>query len=319
MNDENESIKHHSIVFRETGDLVEINALGKIYYKGRCGSVVKRFGNRLNLTELETCVAQLSCIASCVAIWDDTSRKLHLCVSPDENEEKNELIESVKLQFGKLPSFYHPDRIHVIDQLKLTDHGKLDKKFLETLCFDEAESDKILEIPVDAKFECIWKNFLKICDGGFVTSGGTSISALQISTELSECTDGTDFPELIGMLLKDFTYHQCLEYVKREFNQRHSKQQSTSRVQIHMNYSKLENTNESGEKINDTFDNHKSSLSHKKRRKIYAWQKCRGRSNKFFENILNNSVNANLKLEIYKSYNLKKCIDASPTLFQYSE
>ncbi|EFN63853.1 Acyl-CoA synthetase family member 4 [Camponotus floridanus] len=90
-------------IFRNTGDIVSTDDQGRIFYKGRRNNIIKRFGNKVNLQELQKVATELNFVRICATFWDAKSHKLYLCVSTTEPKEefpKTELYATVGSHFG---------------------------------------------------------------------------------------------------------------------------------------------------------------------------------------------------------------------------
>ncbi|XP_012264555.2 beta-alanine-activating enzyme isoform X2 [Athalia rosae] len=310
-------------VFRKSGDIVTVDGNSKLFYKGRCNRTVKRYGNRINLTKLETHLLQLNCVETCLAIWDEKNHKLYLCISTMNHKEMSNAITSdlecekeIEKQLSKLPAPYQPDKIKYFENFQLTVNGKICTKSMMEIfkntdesCLTSRHSTSMHTQIVCEQLEQVWKNHLTITDSGFLESGGTSITALQISTELATRLN-MEFPELIGLLLKNETLNGCTNYVKNKFQS--SRQKDDNEDYIHSCSSQTQSHISKRIKFNfvapDSIITAVGCL----------WQKCRGQIFGIVEkNILSRNL-IGLKLSIEYTHDLKKCVDASPTVFNQS-
>ncbi|XP_066603699.1 beta-alanine-activating enzyme isoform X2 [Prorops nasuta] len=276
------------------GDLVQV-VKGKIFYRGRKGMIIKRFGNKLNLQKLEDIVSQLDHIKQCHSIWDKCNHKLHLIITTVKDfDDISEMRKNILDHLKQLPSIYQPDKIHFINNIKLTRNGKVCGKFLEQLCEEE---ESAINKDAEKCFRNLWEEFLIRSSKGFLELGGTSLNALQISSTVSEMLNLT-FPELIGMMLRNSTFEECSNYVINQIKKKDY-------------YCKEESIR---------FDNGNSYNSLLKEAKFsHPWQKCRGKSIGSRKNKKNETYGKISNIAICHSYDLKKCVDASPTLFESSE
>ncbi|XP_035733568.1 beta-alanine-activating enzyme-like [Vespa mandarinia] len=298
-------------VFRNTGDIVHIDNNGRMFYKGRQNDIIKRYGNKLNLLRLNETIKKLNFVRNCYSWWDPMRHKLHLCIHPITNgiaicELKKDVISHLE----KLPDIYKPDKIHFIKNIELTENGKISIKFLEKICTeDRIVISSNLRDTIEENFESVWNNYLNLKTDGFIKLGGTSIMALQISTEICELLN-TQFPNLIGMLLKDATFEECLTYLKNilSFNTRNEIDVSTNYTSIH--------TYVTMDKIfsNDTYKINEEN--------ICLWQRCKGRRYthlSFNERTLKSDKKTITNIRIKNTFDLLKCVDASPTIFCYNK
>ncbi|XP_012223300.1 beta-alanine-activating enzyme [Linepithema humile] len=304
----NESEKDLSApIFRDTGDIVSIDDQGRIFHRGRQNNIVKRFGNKINLRKLEKVVTELNYVQNCAAIWDAESHKLYICLCTTKTEEFPKLQNDIMSHLKILPAIYKPDKIIILEHFNLTTSGKICLASLRKIC-RESKTENINPKDVDNIFENLWNQHIKSKDAGFLVSGGTSIAALQISSAAAEVFN-IEFPELIGMLLKDVTFNECVNYIKSTLISRECSK-NVSRVSVSLD-------GNSSKKMLNT----KESFAKQSNNKNYQY-KCRGRiygdaliqeqsPGSLLENISN--------IEISATYNLQKCVDASPTVYRYSE
>lgn len=253
-------------------------------------------------------------IQNCFAIWNDNNHKLHICVSESKNIKKSE--ENIKIDLmnnlRNLPNYYRPDEIHLIHHFPLTSNGKVCSRSLEKII--ENSSKNISLKNVENEFQSLWRLTAGSLETGFLKSGGTSIAALQIANSLSE-KFGQEFPDLIGMLLKDSDFPECLAYLEnqvgREINFDNEKN------------IKFETNNESSasssrEKISQSVTETKKLNNSDGMIDRCLWQKCKGFKSGEDKIETKGSLKREIKFQFLKSYDLKKCVDASPTVFEYS-
>ncbi|MGN7415968.1 non-ribosomal peptide synthetase [Paenibacillus sp. SAF-068] len=104
----------------KTGDLVRVNADGRIIYMGRKDTQVKINGYRIDLQEIESTVKSLG-ISNCHAFVQD--KKIYLAVTTRQ--------ENIASQLKRLlPIYMIPSKIAYVSELPLTGNGKTDTKTL---------------------------------------------------------------------------------------------------------------------------------------------------------------------------------------------
>ncbi|XP_011339696.1 beta-alanine-activating enzyme isoform X2 [Ooceraea biroi] len=305
-------------VFRDTGDVVSTDERGRIFYKGRRNNIVKRFGNKVNLRKLEEIVVDLNSVQTCVAFWDAELHKLYLCLSTTKSKaEFSRLRNDVTSHLQILPAIYKPDKIIVVEQFDFTTSGKICLASLKRVCrSSEREITDANNLHVDKVFEKLWDQHVKCKDTGFMMSGGTSIAAIQISSATTEAFN-VEFPELIGMLLKDGTFDECVNYVRSTLINRVCNDDVNRYTDVSLDDGMILNTKKTVIKPTSLND----CLISSSMKSYCQWYKCRGKTygalkqeqntGKIIKNISN--------IEIIASYNLQKCVDASPTVYRYSE
>ncbi|XP_076176149.1 aminoadipate-semialdehyde dehydrogenase isoform X2 [Ptiloglossa arizonensis] len=317
-------------VYRDTGDIVYIDEGGRIFYKGRSNSIIKRFGNKVDLTKLEELALQANFVKNCYVLWDESCHKLHLCLATKEKvKDYSSMNTEMVKHLHALDSLYRPDKIHFLEHFEYTSSGKISIEFLKKHIQEQTINRTIDNIDLQKNedlFKSIWKDNLKYENSGFVKSGGTSVIALQISNTLSNEVN-IEFPELIGMLLNDATINDCLNYIKSTVLN-NSRDKTINHLEYHFDNNQtvpLINVTTEDMILPKYFNVEGQSFSSPIRTpetSNYQWHKCRGQihsSAAVIKEKIKLQYNVILRIEILKMYDLKKCIDASPTVFHYSD
>ncbi|WP_459480612.1 amino acid adenylation domain-containing protein [Clostridium saccharoperbutylacetonicum] len=113
-----------------TGDIGKYLPNGDIEYLGRCDSQVKVRGFRIELGDIEACMMQSDSIKQAVVtIQDLDDPKIVAYIIPQAKDDIK-LKEIRKFLRTKLPDYMIPNYIIPIEELALTENGKLDKKKL---------------------------------------------------------------------------------------------------------------------------------------------------------------------------------------------
>ena len=171
-----------------TGDLARWLPDGRIEFLGRMDQQVKIRGFRIELGEIETTLMrhhQVKEAAVTVEMHQQQSEPV-LCayiVSHDSNCSISELKSFLQ---DELPPYMVPSYWMVMDQIPLTQHGKVDKKALPKLTSNQtATSLKIEQMhTLERKLYRIWKNVLGVPpvhqQDHFFHAGGHSIKAMQL-------------------------------------------------------------------------------------------------------------------------------------------
>ncbi|XP_076224644.1 aminoadipate-semialdehyde dehydrogenase isoform X2 [Nomia melanderi] len=316
-------------IFRDSGDTVYIDEEDRIFYKGRSNSIVKRFGNKINLTDLEKLALQLDFVKNCYVLWDETCHKLYLCITAKEEVTNEQNINVVIMEhLQKLHPLCRPDNIFFLDHFELTSSGKISinnlKKYIKEKMINTVTNNIDIQT-VEQIFKSVWTSNLKCENNGFVKLGGTSIIALHISNTISKEVN-KEFPELIGMLLNDATIDECFTYIKDTLLSNSNDSPATlfqyasdNNQIIPLTHTIIKDQSLSTE--SDTKNLNSETVNMENQVCTYQWHKCRGQ-------LSNSTVTVNdasklqyktiSKIEILKMYDLRKCIDASPTVFHYS-
>lgn len=109
------------IVYK-TGDLGRYNERGELVFVGRADSQIKHMGHRIELGEIEACVAELYGISRCCCVYNDNSK--HIILFYTGEMTPSELHAHTK---EALPRYMLPSRCVRLEQMPLTDGGKLDR------------------------------------------------------------------------------------------------------------------------------------------------------------------------------------------------
>ncbi|XP_038112798.1 beta-alanine-activating enzyme [Culex quinquefasciatus] len=206
-------LESEDVLYRRTGDLVELRADGKYYYLGRCDDMVKRFGVRVSLAQIEQVGDRYQELTKSFAVFDETSHKLLLLYTAIDKEFDEQSLRQY-LRVNLLES-HHPDELLQVQSFPLTAHGKIDRQLLKKRYFDKADVDtsknlqdffveqllKLLGIQLNFSLKDHATKRAKLDrECSFVDAGGTSMQAVQLVTSVQD-QFSVGIPNLIGMLL----------------------------------------------------------------------------------------------------------------------
>ncbi|XP_077269796.1 aminoadipate-semialdehyde dehydrogenase isoform X3 [Temnothorax americanus] len=305
-------------VFRDTGDIVSADDHHRIFYRGRRNNIVKRFGSKLNLRELERVTTELNFVRNCATFWDVESHKLYLCSSTrDTKEDFSKLRADITSHLKTLPPIYKPDKIIIVEHFNFTTSGKICQASLRDMCRNsETEVINVNDLHINANeiFENLWNNYIKSKDVGFLMAGGTSIAALQMANAAAQAFN-IEFPELIGMLLRDFTFDKCVNYIKSILINRDCGKAVGRSIDMSLNDG-LPKKIFTEDCVAKPSRKNLPLLSNEKH--SYEWYKCRGKIYGDAEENIKSLLENISSVEVLATYNLQKCVDASPTIYRYS-
>ena len=115
-----------------TGDLGLISADGALEYRGRKNQQVKIRGNRVDLTEIETCLVAMEPVKeAAVVVLEDEQHHAHLVAywtAASETATEHRKIRGALLNV--LPVHTVPPIFVKMDKMPLTPTGKIDKRAL---------------------------------------------------------------------------------------------------------------------------------------------------------------------------------------------
>jgi D-alanine--poly(phosphoribitol) ligase subunit 1 len=105
-----------------TGDYV-YSKNGLLFFHGRRDSQIKRMGNRIDLSEIDHCVRTFTSRVSSTIVHND---KIITFVERSDFTE-NDVYEMLR---SKLPDYYIPQRIAILEKLPRNNSGKIDNRAL---------------------------------------------------------------------------------------------------------------------------------------------------------------------------------------------
>jgi acyl-coenzyme A synthetase/AMP-(fatty) acid ligase len=113
-----------------SGDRVQREADGLLYFAGRRDAMIKSAGNRISPQEIEEAALATGLVAEAVALGLPDARlgqSVHLVVRATRDNESEALAKALQRE---LPNFMQPHHIHWRDALPLNPNGKIDRTAL---------------------------------------------------------------------------------------------------------------------------------------------------------------------------------------------
>jgi len=184
----------------KSGDYCRLLDDGNIEYKGRRDSQVKIRGNRLEISEIETTMANHPDVTEAivvVSVTDDGEKDLYGYVVTGSNSTISEKELKRFLQQA-LPSFAIPTSIRFLKEFPLTASGKADRiKLAEwASAFEQQDTENYLLRPnrskssLHDKVTAIWEQILKkkgiSLDDDFFEHGGHSLRLMKLLNKLQQ-------------------------------------------------------------------------------------------------------------------------------------
>ncbi|MCF6437884.1 amino acid adenylation domain-containing protein [Pseudoalteromonas luteoviolacea] len=178
----------------KTGDLVRYDHKDNLLYQGRTDQQVKIRGFRIELGEIEHQLAKLAEVdASAVIVKSDKNQSQHLVayVVKSGDQEQTQLVNTIQEKLLKsLPDYMVPDQFAFLDQLPLSDNGKVDRKALPDFTFNatsefvEPQTDlQRLLCDCFAQFSSVEKAGIK---DNYFSIGGDSIQAIKVVAQVNK-------------------------------------------------------------------------------------------------------------------------------------
>ncbi|WII35950.1 non-ribosomal peptide synthetase [Paenibacillus thiaminolyticus] len=174
-------------VLYRTGDLGRMTPDGNLEYLGRTDHQVKIRGYRIELAEVETQVVWTGEVKDAAVITKkDGSGENYLCgfVVLAEGSRISTLRSKLSL---RLPSYMIPSRLVILDEMPLTNSGKIDRKALADMDLTNALNDRSeIAVPkseIETWLAGLWAELLSIplegigLDCNFFELGGHSLKA----------------------------------------------------------------------------------------------------------------------------------------------
>ncbi|CAA9998702.1 unnamed protein product [Nesidiocoris tenuis] len=209
-------LENRKPIFRPTGDLFKIID-GKYCFVCRADAIVKRFGRKVDLSQIERSASQLGIDCAVVAEGEENCRlrnhqvEFRVLMFVVKKSDSNERMAKLK---KSLPSHCWPDEVFHVDAFPLSSHGKVDKK---RLVADYSAKPKNF---ARSTFSELW-NFFTIGTSsaepsgsnrsGFISSGGDSYSAVLFISSLEDRGVRCSSTDLLVKLMKDATFDECFD------------------------------------------------------------------------------------------------------------
>jgi acyl-coenzyme A synthetase/AMP-(fatty) acid ligase/acyl carrier protein len=178
-----------------TGDLARYLPDGNIAYEGRADRQVKLLGFRIELGEIESCLARHPAVRDCAVIVreDRPGRKnlvAYAVTLPEQTSDQTTPNELRAFLTSKLPEYMVPSVFVHLDELPLTENGKVDRKALPAPL--PASAGNTFVAPRDLTEEIIagaWTEVLGVArisvQQDFFELGGDSLTATQVISRIN--------------------------------------------------------------------------------------------------------------------------------------
>lgn len=174
----------------KTGDVGRWLPDGTLEFFGRKDSQIKIRGYRIELGEIENTFLTIDDISLCaVKPFSGSGESLELAAFISVKKRSTATLDSIRsLLAKKLPHYMIPSQITILDELPLTENGKIDRESLVAVA--DIEYGAIDLVPAVTTLEkqlvVIWEGVLKRHPIGtnenFFTIGGHSLTAIQVTS-----------------------------------------------------------------------------------------------------------------------------------------
>jgi amino acid adenylation domain-containing protein len=171
-----------------TGDLARYREDGVIEYLGRGDQQVKIRGHRIELGELEAVIREHAAVRDVAVSGRHTSAGDALVAYVVSSADQQQLLQDLRRHLVlSLPEYMLPAQIVVLDELPLTESGKVDRKALPEPTFQASEYVKPTT-ELGQQLAQIWQEVLAVDRVGvadnFFELGGHSLLAMQVISRI---------------------------------------------------------------------------------------------------------------------------------------
>lgn len=176
----------HGIAYK-TGDLSKWNYNGELRFISRIDTQIKIRGQRIELSEIQNKILELKDIKEVVVIIREHDEKKYIVgyYTSDDVISNSDIIEYLKKY---LPIYMIPYKLVKIDKMPYNQNGKIARKKLPDISFDDTEN---YVLPENKKEELILNSFKKVLknnnifmNSDFFEVGGDSLMASKLVAEL---------------------------------------------------------------------------------------------------------------------------------------
>lgn len=177
--------------FYYTGDIVSLSKDGLLHFHGRNNQETKRYGQRINLSSIQSKIKHMADIVACCVTQLEIKKETYLVVF--YVSQNNKIIERVV--FDEYLSHFFvrsviPDQYCQINKLPYTYHGKVDIPYLQNI-FKKQQTNQQKHYYKDEGYSLVgnlWRDFLQTSTvtskSNFFTLGGDSLLAIKLSSEI---------------------------------------------------------------------------------------------------------------------------------------
>jgi len=182
-----------------TGDVVRQLDGGCFQYLGRNDDQIKLRGYRIELSEIQSAIVQLSGVRDAAVVHrkaeGDRPAQLiaYVCLEPDGEraQDAERALASVRHEVSQtLPGYMVPTAFVALDALPVNTNGKLDKSRLPPVDNDHAEESIPLESAQERQVAAVWSDMLGVPlarlggHSDFFALGGDSVLAVRMVARL---------------------------------------------------------------------------------------------------------------------------------------
>jgi D-alanine--poly(phosphoribitol) ligase subunit 1 len=123
---------NYNEVIYKSGDLVQVDGLGQLHFKGRADNQIKHMGYRIELEEIESLLNTIPSVHEAAVIYERINESLGQIVAfvAATGVESNMVLNELK---KLVPEYMVPRKLYVLDFLPKNQNGKIDKVALKDM------------------------------------------------------------------------------------------------------------------------------------------------------------------------------------------
>jgi amino acid adenylation domain-containing protein len=178
--------------YYRSGDLAKFLPDGNLLFLGRADDQLKVRGVRIEPGDVTSALLRCAGVREAVVLAEpdgEGSHRLRAWVTLGKGVDADEstLRSSLLLL---LPGYMVPFRIHVVERIPLTPHGKTDHRALRTIAEATGDGVQPLHTPTERKLADLWSELMGVevlnSDADFFRLGGHSLMALRLSAAIQK-------------------------------------------------------------------------------------------------------------------------------------
>lgn len=200
-------------ILYKTGDLAYWNEDWQLEFLGRKQNQNKVNGFRIETNSLENVIKNLDGVSNCIVQVDKTSSMDYIIAIVQTNSVSK---ADIREQIGRyLPNYYMPHYIFIVNNIPLTQSGKIDYSYIQQLKLDVQKNNIQENITTEKVIELIYNTCEEVLHSGiamneynYFVAGGDSIKALLIIAKLQDygielaLADILMYPDINEMITK---------------------------------------------------------------------------------------------------------------------
>ena len=197
---------------------------GCIWFLGREDTQIKRRGFRIELGEIENALKSVDAVEHAKVSYKN-GKLVSFVNSNNEEIFKDEILSELK---NKVPEYYLPDDIWIVQKMPLNSSGKIDSHALWKIYEKEAVSQKAEEFALtktETTIRDIWRKVLgddsiNDAETDFFMRGGDSIRAIAAVSSINNAYPGMEVE------IKDIFYHGTIRAFAAFLDEKIEKEES---------------------------------------------------------------------------------------------